>query len=302
MRHGYFGVVCGLVMGLAVGVGSAQASTIGWGNNATFGNVTLEAFDMDTGALVDQFLAPNINARNDNGRGIAVVGTTIYYTTANLGDIFITDSVTHADLGTISILNPDALGGPAPFNGLASIAWDGSALWVIGYNGTNNAYRYATDGTLLQTVTGFGNNRDGFEIANNHIIANNGDAQGPYDLYDLNGVLVQANFINPPFAPTGITFDGTNYYVSNIYNNQIAIYDGTGAFVDAKTLGGPVPQPGYGRLLEDLSSLGNIPTSPPGDQHGSGACDDGVDGSWRIGGRVGQPQASDLSQQNHRKQ
>jgi len=205
---------------------------------------------MSTGAVVQQFLAPNLAARADNGRGIAVVGTTIYYSTATSGAVYVTDSSTHADLG---------IAFNTGLNGIANIAWDGTALWITGYNGTNNAYRYTPGGTLLQTVVGFGNSRDGFEIAGNHIIANRGDAQGPYDLYDLNGNLIQAAFINPTFAPTGITFDGTDYFVSNIFNNEIAVYDGTGAFLRNVTLGLPLPGTSSGRLLEDLSSLGNIP-------------------------------------------
>jgi hypothetical protein len=234
--------------------GNAQAATIVWGNNATFGNVTLESFDMDTGALVDQFIAPNPLAAADNGRGIAVVGTTIYYSTANRGEIFVTDSVTHADLG---------IAFNTGLNGVANIAWDGTALWVTGYNNTNNAYRYLPDGTLLDTVLGFGNSRDGFEIANSNIIANRGDAVGPYDLYDLAGNLLQSAFITTTFAPTGITFDGSIYYVSDIFNNMIAKYDSTGSFLGTVVLGGPMPPTSSGRLLEDLSALGNIPENPP---------------------------------------
>ncbi len=245
--------IVAVVLGMS---GIAEASTIVWGNNATFRNVTLEAFDMDTGALVQQFLAPNPLAVIDNGRGIAVVGTTIYYSVADRGEIFVTDSVSHLDLG---------IAFNTGLSGVANIAWDGTALWITGYNGTNNAYRYATDGTLLQTVLGFGNSRDGFEIAGNRIIANRGDAVGPYDLYDLNGVLVQSAFITTNFSPTGITFDGTNYYVSDLSNNRIATYDINGVFVQSQLLGGPLPLTCCGRLLEDLSSLGNIPENPPGD-------------------------------------
>lgn len=247
-------VVWGNYCGNGGGRGGAGLNdSIVWGNNATWGNVTLEAFDMSTGALVDQFIAPNATAALGNGRGIAVVGTTIYYSTADSGDVYVTDSVTHADLGVAFSTG---------LNGIANIAWDGTALWITGYNNTNNAYRYTTGGTLLQTVLGFGNSRDGFEIAGNHIIANEGDATGPYDLYDLSGNLVQSAFITTTFSPTGITYDGTYYYVSDIYNNGIATYDSTGGFLSYTTLGGPMPLTCCGRLLEDLSSLGNIPSNP----------------------------------------
>src|SRR5689334_19795724 len=79
-----------------------QASVI-WGNSASSGNVNLEAFDSDTGTLVpgQQFLVPNLTARNDNGRGVALLGSTIYYTTASSGNIYITNTASHADLGIL---------------------------------------------------------------------------------------------------------------------------------------------------------------------------------------------------------
>lgn len=236
--------------------GSAMAGTLVWGNNATFGNVTLEAFDMATGAVVQQFLAPNPIAVQDNGRGIAVAGNTIYYTTANSGNIYVTNAITHADLG---ILVNTGL------TGIASIAFDGTDLYVIPYNNGTGVFKYTTGGVLIgNLLPGFGgNSQDGFEIANNNIIMNRGDAIGPYDKYDLAGNLIQANFITPTFAPTGITFDGTNFFVSDIFNNAIATYDINGAFISHTTLGLPLPPTSSGRLIEDLSALGNVPDNPP---------------------------------------
>ena len=263
MRRGLARVkAVGLVLCvMASFAGKAWASTIVWGNNATFGNVTLEAFNMDTGALVDQFIVQNLEAVGDNGRGIAVVGTTIYYSVASSGNVFVTDSVTHADLG---VAFNTGLGG------IANLAWDGTNLWVTAYDGSANAHLYLPDGTFVKDVIGFGGNRDGFEVTETNLIANRGDAQGPYDLYDLDGNLVQAAFISPNFSPTGITFDGTFYYVSNIFGNEIHKYDSSGNFVSFVTLGGPLPQTCCGRLLEDLSSLGNIAENPPSPPPGNG--------------------------------
>ena len=90
-------VVTAALLGLG-SVSPAHASII-WGNSASSGNVNLEAFDSATGLLVpgQQFLVPNLTARTDNGRGIALLGNTIYYTTANSGNIYVTDALTHAD-------------------------------------------------------------------------------------------------------------------------------------------------------------------------------------------------------------
>jgi hypothetical protein len=57
-------------------------------------------------------------------------------------------------------------------------------------------------------------------------------------------------FIAPTgFAGTGIAFDGTNFYVSDIFNAKVAVYNGTtGAFIQSLTLNN-----GTGFLIEDLS-------------------------------------------------
>src|SRR5690349_12807500 len=83
------------------GVQSALADQFVWGNNASFGNVYLEEFNVTTGTLVQQFLLPNATARNDNGRGVAILGNTVYYTVAGNGNIYVTDATTHADLGVL---------------------------------------------------------------------------------------------------------------------------------------------------------------------------------------------------------
>lgn len=260
-----------LVLGASVFMSAgAWANTLIWGNNATGGNVTLEEFDATTGALVEQFLAPNPTAVTDNGRGIAVASNgTIYYTTANSGNVYVTQDP-HCATGSSYLTCTATNLGVAfntGFNGIASITFDGSNLFLVPYNGQNNAYEFTTTGTLVNTINGFGNNRDGYEVITRNgqteIIANRGDAQDPYDLYDINGNLIQSAFITTTFSGTGITYDGTDFYVSNIFNNAIDEYDNNGNFLKQITLGGPLPPTSSGRLLEDLSSLGNTANNPP---------------------------------------
>ena len=258
---------------LALSVFSAtpiQASTI-WGNSASGGNVNLEAFDSTTGLLItgQQFLVPNLTARNDNGRGIAVSGNTIYYTTANSGNIYITDAVSHADLGILV---------DTGFNGIANVATDGNFIYANNYqSNTGIINKYNFDGTLAGTVTigvGF-NGRDGFEVQNNSnidggattFISNRGDLTGPYDVYKSDGSLLISSFINPVAdgfsnAVTGIAYDGINYFVSDIFNNRLLEYSGTGTFLMAIDLSGNA-NPFTTRLLEDLSAVGNTIDNPP---------------------------------------
>jgi PEP-CTERM motif-containing protein len=249
---------------------SALADDFVWGNNAAAGNPFLTEINMTTGTVAQNFDSPNLIAQAGNGRGIAVNGTTIYYSISNSGDIFVTDSVTHADGGVLFVAK-DGTG--TPLNGIATITWDGAHLWASGYNGTNNVYEYDLSGHLINTVLGFGNSRDGLEVTGTGIIANRTDGGGPYDLYNLSGGLVTSDFIDPTKVAgftgitTGVTFDGTHYFISNPSSfgdgpNNIYEFDSSGTFIKKVALPMPGPDSG-GWLLEDLASLGNTPTNPP---------------------------------------
>jgi len=243
-----------------------------WGNNASLGNVTLEAFDSVTGLLIpgQQFLVPNLTARGDNGRGVALLGNTIYYTTANSGNIYVTNSVSHADLGILVSTG---------FAGIANVATDGTFIYANNYqSSTGIINKYNTAGALVGTVTvgaGF-NGRDGFEVQNNPnfdggattFISNRGDLTSPYDVYKSDGTLLVSAFINPALngfgnSQTGIAYDGTDYFISQINNNELLHYSGAGAFLGVVDLSGN-PNPLFGqRLLEDLSAVGNTTNNPP---------------------------------------
>ncbi len=261
-------ITSALVAGLLVISTNTQASII-WGTSASFGNVNIEAFDTDTSTLIDQFLVPNLTARNDNGRGIALLGSTIYYTTANSGNIYVTDTSTHADGGIL--VNTG-------FNGIANVSTDGTFIYANNYTDTSGIInKYDTSGNLISTVTvspGI-NGRDGFEVQNNPnidsgnltYISNRGDAVGPYDVFDSNGNLLISSFINPVAdgftnSVTGIAYDGVDYFVSDLFNNRLLKYSGTGVFTSVIDLSG-ISNPFTQRLLEDLSAVGNTTNNPP---------------------------------------
>ena len=184
-------------------------------------------------------------ARADNGRGVALLGNTIYYTTADSGNIYVTNTVSHADLGIL--VNTG-------YPGIANVATDGKYIYAN------------SSGALVGTVTvGAGYfGRDGFEVQNNPNIAagattfisNRGDLTSPYDVYDSTGALLISAFIDPSTAAggiygnsqTGIAYDGTDYFISQIYSNLMLHYSGIGAFlgvIDLSANGNPgaVPEP-----------------------------------------------------------
>lgn len=217
----------------------AQAGLL-WGNSAG-SNIVIEAVDPTTGAVVHQF-----DGGAGNGRGVVVVGNTVYWTRTNDSNIYKMDATTGAPLGSIA----------TSVASMSTIGWDGSHFWTSDYSGTNKAFQIDTSGNVVKTITLSSANQymDGMEFFNGKLIANRADAVGPYDIYDLDGNLLQGNFITPGSSTTGIAFDGTNFITSNIYNNSVSFWDGTtGSFISTQIIGLPQPNTGNNRLWEDLS-------------------------------------------------
>jgi hypothetical protein len=217
-----------------------------YGDNATFGSPYIYQIDPTNGNILNTYT----NTSSINGRG-AVVGNILYYTSASSNNVYQYNLTTSTDLGpAFSVAGSSAL---------STIAYDGTNFWIGDYSGTNHAYLYTPTGTLLNTVslgncTGF---CDGLEYfrkgSTGYLISNRCDAScGTYDVYDLNGNLVTANlFTTPNGQGTGIAYDGTNFYVSNIFGGQVWEFSNTGTLMTTLNLSGW--QGGYPPLVEDLS-------------------------------------------------
>ena len=224
--------VCGMVGPTA----HAQMNYL-YGDSA--GSNRIDVIDPSTGALIR-----SCSPAKGNGRGMVVVGTVGYFTTANSNNVYKLDIDTCADLGVAFSV--------AGASGLSTIAYDGTNFWIGDYSGTNQAFYYSPTGTLLKTITlvNCTDYCDGLEYFNGKLISNRGDAfNAPYDVYDTDGNLLQAAFITPNFDATGIAYDGTNFYVSDIFDASVGVFDGTtGAFIKSLTLTN-----GSDFLIEDLS-------------------------------------------------
>ncbi len=236
---------CVIALGWAV---QSRAATI-WANSATVGPDIVHVLDI-TGATGTQTSTYNVST--GNGRGVVVVGNVIYTTesgpSGNIfggsNQIYMTDRTTGLSLGSITVA------GLPTRAAMSTLAWDGSAFWTSEYLGGNHGYRIDLSGNIIKTIT-LGNasfNMDGMEYFNGKLIVNRGDTVGPYDIYDLDGNLLQAAFIAPGTATTGIAFDGTDFFTSNINNSTLSRWNGTtGAFIETITLSGG------SFLIEDLS-------------------------------------------------
>lgn len=229
-------------------VSTAQGQFI-YANNA--GAPKIDKIDASTMTVVSSFA---INGGSGNGRGVVVVGNTLYFTLANSGNVFARDLTTNAESVAFGV---------AGASGLSTIAWNGSGFWIGDYSGTKKAYNVSSTGSLLNTVT-LGSCSafcDGLEFflqgGQGRLISNRGDTQSPgiYDIYDLTGTLLQSAFITVPQNGRGIAYDGTNFFVAG--SNTITTFNGTtGALLATNTIAGT-------HNFEDLSVDYNLVLPPP---------------------------------------
>lgn len=218
---------------------ASQAAVL-YSNNA--GTPLVQSFDATTGTRIFSF-----TGSGGNGRGVVTVGDVVYTTDANSGFVGKFNRTTGTSLGGFSI---------AGVNGISTISFDGDNFWTSDYTGSNKAYYVSPTGALLKTITlsESQGNYDGLEYFNGKLIANrfDGGLQGgnQYSVYDTNGLLLTKNFIDTTGHGngTGIAFDGTNFYISDIFNSRATIWSGTtGSFIGALNLINTA------NVIEDLS-------------------------------------------------
>jgi hypothetical protein len=248
-----------LVPILGLGLVSSQAAWAGllYGNSAGGTNAITE-FDSDTGMVLRE-----LDGGPGNGRGVVVVGDVIYYTDASSNTVKTMDRITGTPTGVAFTVT----GATA----LATMAYDGTNFWIGDYSGSNNAFHYTPTGTLLDTVSlsMCSSFCDGLEFAilggEARLISNRFDGGfggiNTYDVYDTSGNLVQAALLTQVNG-TGIAFDGTNFFVSDIFNNRVGKFDASGTFIEY------INYSTGGHLVEDLSADYDI-VLPPAPEPGA---------------------------------
>ena len=104
------------------------------------------------------------------------------------------------------------------------------------YSGSDHVYEYSSLGrcSIPFQVANCTGDCDGLEYFNQggvgYLIENRGDAQDPYDVYNAStGALVSSALISPSLQSTGIAFDGTDFFVSNIFDSSLSEYTESGA-------------------------------------------------------------------------
>lgn len=241
-------------MGFFAGAAAAQVQYI-YGNSASGGAGAMYQINIATGAVVKT--CPQTKG---NGRGIVIVGNTAYYTTADSSNVYKMDWPTCADQGVAFTVSS--------VTGIATIAYDGTDVWLGEYNSTGNrAFKYSLTGALLSTITlpNCSSNCDGLEFFQGKLISNNDDGGPNYTIYSTAGAVITPNFIQTGSFSTGIAFDGTDFFVSFPTSSPRTIrrYSGTtGALVQTITITGMTAGADQ---IEDLSVDYNIviPPGPP---------------------------------------
>ena len=219
-----------------------------YANNATSGAPYIYQINATTGAVLNTYT----NLQGINGRGVVDVGNTLYYTVAQDGNVYKYDLSTQTQLGVAFNV--------AGASGLSSMTYDGTNFWIGDYSGTNKAYQYSPTGTLLKTVTliNCGGNCDGLTYFKQggvgYLLSNrfDGGFGGPnaYDVYDTNGNLVTAALFTSTSAySTGVAWDGSNFWTSNLYSPSITEWSMSGVQLGTNTLTGYSLTP----LIEGMS-------------------------------------------------
>jgi len=197
-----------------------------YANNAVGGTPYIYQINATTGAVMNTYS----NLQGYNGRGVIDVGNTLYYTTASSGNVYTYDLTTQMPTGVAF-----TVGGAS---GLASITYDGKDFWIGDYSGSNQAFLYSPTGTLLNTITlanctGYCDGLTYFKQGGvGYLLSNrfDGGYGGPnsYDIYTTNGTFVSTLFTSTSSASTGVAWDGTSFWTSNIFSGSITQWSMTG--------------------------------------------------------------------------
>lgn len=226
--------------------------------------------DIPTGNIVTWYTG--LSQGGENGRGVAVVGNLMYWTTAQSGNVNVYDLNARKWLFGFNVTGSGTY--------LSSLATDGTTLWAQEYTTTGNSV-YAFDITnpfapkYLNTIklplcTGY---CDGLEVitffdGQKDLLANRGDHVDPYDEYDSAGAIAQPAYIAPPTGDAGIAWEGTcavlcgaeYFYTSDLLGHNIHVFNGSGTLIRTIPIQGLLYP---SQEFEDLSLEVQPPPPPP---------------------------------------
>ena len=193
--------------------------------------------------------------------GVAVVGNTLYVSSTTDGTIRTFNTATRTTGAVITT------GQPA----LGSLSADATGLWGNDYGGGNKAFHFTFGGINDKTVTlaNCGSYCNGLEAFTqgglSYLIANRGEAEASatYDLYSSTGAVVTAALLKNVPNGSGISYNGSGFYVADALDNTLLSYSFTGALLSTVSFGGAVPDSGFdgSRFVTDTAFAAPEPMS-----------------------------------------
>lgn len=276
LRKTTFAMLPVLVLGFFISAGSALADQIITvsTNSASFGGGPIQTYQLDltndTSTQVGSFVPEG--AAGNNGRGLAVTNTQIYYTELT-GSFGPSDGIHVAPFnGGAGGADSGVLPNGIPGTGISALTFatggstTGDIYALTGYpNGPESVFEFdPSSGIVIKTVNGSINNlsdSDGFTVLpNGNFLINNGDAVNAYNQYDPNtGAIIPGTTISVSGSEhtTGVTtFNNDLFFVSNF--DSIVETDLSGNTIQSFTL------PGTFGEIENLSLQENFNPPPPG--------------------------------------
>jgi uncharacterized repeat protein (TIGR01451 family) len=193
------------------------------GNSASFGGGPIRTFDFSAGGAPVASFVPTGASDNNNGRGVVVIGSEVFYTELSSG-FGPTPSIEVAPYnGGAGGADTRTLPNPRPTVGIQDLASTGGALYALTGYPSNPLEEFKLDpstGAVLAgpiSITGGASpSSDGFAVLpNGNFLINNADVSCTYNQYDgTTGAQVSGKTITVPGAGncTGVDTDGTSLF------------------------------------------------------------------------------------------
>lgn len=264
---------------MLAGAGAAAnaADILGIQNNAAFGNGPIVTVNLTTQAFVNSFIPDQAKIGTNNGRGVAVLGSFVYYTELTNGFGPSTGIFVAPFNGGAGGADIKSFPNPVPGTGVVALAAANGLLYAMtGYPNGPEVIQ-ATDGngtnvgnliTLTTLAGGNLSSSDGFTVLpNGNFLINDGDAINSYNQYnpltgaEIPGTTIQAmlGVGNPCGSATGVDSGmdsvGNPILVFDCNFNSLVVNDFLGNFVSQTFTG-----TGGG---EDISLVQAAPITPP---------------------------------------
>jgi hypothetical protein len=250
---------------IASSLPAGAAGPIIVGNNAAFGGGPIQSYDFSTGGAPVASFVPTGASDSNNGRGIVVIGSEVYYTELS-GGFGASDAIHVAPYnGGTGGADTRSIPNPRPGTGIQDLKTFGGVLYALtGYPSSPlevfklNPISGTVLGPPIVIGPGASPTSDGFTVLpNSNFLINSSDESCTYNQFNgTTGVIVPATTILVPggaFDCTGVDTDGTSLFFQTNFNSftQTTL---SGTLVAQKSVSS--------NLVEDISIL----HPPVGDQ------------------------------------